>query len=81
MQPLHCDTELLNFLQQELALSTEEITLLLNHRESEYAPLPMLLWQYGLISLEKLNHLFDWLEHRVSHKGNQLVCRVLIEVW
>lgn len=54
--------QLIHFLQHELAISPAEIDLLLRHPEQEQAPLPMLLWQYGLITLQQLTQVFDWLE-------------------
>ncbi|MBW4518455.1 MAG: DUF2949 domain-containing protein [Scytolyngbya sp. HA4215-MV1] len=56
------NTRLIQFLQQELAVSSTEIAVLLRHPEQAHAPLPMLLWQYGLISLQQLIQIFDWLE-------------------
>lgn len=37
---------------------------LLKRRHQELAPnqLPIVLWQYGLVSLDELNRIFDWLE-------------------
>ena len=58
--------QLIHFLQHELAVSSEEIAVLLNHPEQDYAPLPMLLWQYGLVSLQQLTQIFDWLENRMD---------------
>jgi hypothetical protein len=34
----------------------------LRQRESAYDPLPMILWQYGLVTLEQLDQIYDWLE-------------------
>ncbi|MGL5063377.1 MAG: DUF2949 domain-containing protein [Microcoleus sp.] len=56
------NTQLIHFLQQEMAISTAEIDVLLRHPEHDRAPLPMLLWQYGLITLQQLTQIFDWLE-------------------
>jgi len=55
-------TQLINFLQKELALSAAAIAMALRHREQDPGPLPMILWQYGLVSLEQLEQIFDWLE-------------------
>jgi hypothetical protein len=66
MQRTHSNLELIHFLQHDLALSTSEIGMLLRRQETEQAPIPMLLWQYGLISLEQLGQVFDWLESRVQ---------------
>jgi hypothetical protein len=53
---------LIQFLQHDLAVSPAAIDLLQRHPEQAHAPLPMLLWQYGLITLPQLTQLFDWLE-------------------
>ena len=62
MERSFSDTELINFLQDELAISNSEIDIVLRHHELHKDPLPMLLWQYGLVSLEQLARIFDWLE-------------------
>jgi Protein of unknown function (DUF2949) len=59
------DTKLINFLQSEIELSTADITVVLRHPELKNAPFPMLLWQYGLIDIEQLGKIFDWLERQV----------------
>jgi hypothetical protein len=53
--------KLINFLHNELELSNADIAVALRHRELENGPLPMLLWQYGLVNLEQLERIFDWL--------------------
>ena len=50
------------FLQEELALSPSSIVLALRHSQQDPGPLPMILWQYGLVTLEQLDRIFDWLE-------------------
>ncbi len=55
------DIKLLNFLHNELELSNADIAVALRHPELENGPLPMLLWQYGLVDLEQLGKIFDWL--------------------
>ncbi|QLE47601.1 DUF2949 domain-containing protein [Nostoc sp. C057] len=55
------DIKLLNYLHNELELSNADIAVALRHRELENGPLPMLLWQYGLVDLEQLGKIFDWL--------------------
>ncbi|WP_066384407.1 MULTISPECIES: DUF2949 domain-containing protein [unclassified Anabaena] len=55
------DMELLDFLHTELALSDEDIGVALKHRQFDHGPLPMLLWQYGLVNLEQLEKILDWL--------------------
>lgn len=56
------NTQLIDFLQQELALSATSIAIALRHCEQDPGPLPMILWQYGLVSIEQLEQIFDWLE-------------------
>ncbi|MCM0591723.1 MAG: DUF2949 domain-containing protein [Gloeotrichia echinulata IR180] len=57
--------ELLNFLQNELKLSTADISVALRHRELKNGPLPMLLWQYGLVDLQQLEQILDWLDEQI----------------
>ncbi|MBW4420109.1 MAG: DUF2949 domain-containing protein [Myxacorys californica WJT36-NPBG1] len=52
----------IGFLQDELSLSTASISLALRYREQNPGPLPMILWQYGLITLEQLDRIYNWLE-------------------
>lgn len=54
--------QLINFLQSELAVSTDSIALA--RKTGEEAPnlLLIVLWQYGLLTLEQLEQVFDWLE-------------------
>jgi hypothetical protein len=61
MQP-SIKPHLIQFLQQELAVPTESIAMALRHPESSPHLLPMVLWQYGLITIEQLDRVFDWLE-------------------
>lgn len=53
---------LVNFLQEDLAIPTASIEIALRHPEQNPSLLPMILWQYGLITLEQLDLIFDWLE-------------------
>ncbi len=57
----HDHGQLIQFLQHDLALSDQAITIALKHPDREIAPLQMILWQYGLITIEQLNQIFDWL--------------------
>ena len=52
--------ELLDFLQQRLGLSGSALTLGLRQAELEQAPLPIVLWSFGLLSLDQLQQVFDW---------------------
>ncbi|MBD0269843.1 DUF2949 domain-containing protein [Pseudanabaena sp. FACHB-2040] len=55
-------TNLIRFLQEELSISTSSIEVALRHSEQDPGPLPMILWQYGLITLEELEQIYDWME-------------------
>jgi Protein of unknown function (DUF2949) len=56
------DKQFIEFLQRELSISTEEIGLALRHQELTITQMPILLWQYGLISIQQLERIFDWQE-------------------
>ncbi|AKG24829.1 hypothetical protein IJ00_25030 [Calothrix sp. 336/3] len=58
----HSDIKFIDFLQNELELSSGDIAVALRQRKSDAAPLPMLLWQYGLVNIEQLEKIFDWLD-------------------
>lgn len=62
MESDRSNTQLIDFLEKELALSAPSIAIALRHREQDPGPLPMILWQYGLVNLEQLEKIFDWLE-------------------
>ncbi|MEL6221334.1 MAG: DUF2949 domain-containing protein [Cyanobacteria bacterium J06627_8] len=52
---------LIQFLQDELMVPERAVQTALRHPEHS-TQLPVILWQYGLISLEQLSDIFDWLE-------------------
>ena len=52
--------DLLNFLQQRLGLSSNALNLGLRQAELEQAPLPIVLWSFGLLSLAQLQQVLDW---------------------
>lgn len=56
-------TRLIRFLQEDLAVSAAAISIALRHTEQDPGPLPMILWQYGLVTLEQLDCIYDWLEN------------------
>lgn len=60
------NTDFIHFLESELNLSTTDISVALRHPELENAPLPMLLWEYGLVNIEQLERIFDWLENQIN---------------
>ena len=51
---------LLQFLQRRLGLSPSALELGQRQAELEQAPLPIVLWSFGLLSLQQLEDVFDW---------------------
>ena len=52
--------ELQDFLLARLGLRSTALTLGLRQAELEQAPLPIVLWSFGLLSLEQLQQVLDW---------------------
>lgn len=52
---------LIDFLQEKLAISPTE-TALAQRQGEEQNLLHIILWQYGFLTLEQLEQVFDWLE-------------------
>jgi hypothetical protein len=55
-------SQFINFLTNDLQLSSQSVEMALRHQKDDPTLLPMVLWQYGLVNLEQLNQIFDWLE-------------------
>ena len=51
---------MLQFLQRRLGLSPSALELGQRQAELEQAPLPIVLWSFGLLSLQQLEDVFDW---------------------
>jgi hypothetical protein len=63
MKPPSQKARLIRFLQEELRIPAASIQVALRHHQEPLPNLlPMVLWQYGLVSLEQLDKIFDWLE-------------------
>jgi hypothetical protein len=54
-------TQFIHFLKHDLAISESSLSLALRQWEQSHAPMPMILWQYGLVTLEQLDRIYDWL--------------------
>jgi hypothetical protein len=54
--------KLIKFLHSELDISVEAIAIAQKYDAPQPNILPIILWQYGLLSLEQLDSVFDWLE-------------------
>lgn len=55
-------SKFIQFLEEDLAISSSSINMALRHSKQDAGPLPMVLWQYGLVTLDQLEKIFDWLE-------------------
>jgi len=55
-----------NFLKEELSLSNDSIDTVKRAIEDNSAPIPMVLWQYGLVTLEELDRIYDWLHSKTK---------------
>ena len=53
--------QLIHFLTTELEIPLSQVKLALRHIPETPNQLPMMLWHYGLINLEQLEQIFDWL--------------------
>jgi hypothetical protein len=53
---------LIGFLQDDLAIPSTSIDLAVRHHPDTLNIFPMMLWQYGLVTLQQLEQIFDWLE-------------------
>jgi hypothetical protein len=51
---------LVRFLRHELGLSESALALGIKQAEQEQAPLPVILWRFGLISLEQFDQVLTW---------------------
>lgn len=56
--------QFIQFLQHELAVPPDAIAVALKQADAEVSPLHMILWQYGLVSIEQLGRIFDWLSEQ-----------------
>lgn len=62
MPPNFNTPRFIQFLKQDLAVSDQEISVILRDPNLGNGPLSILLWQYGLINLDQLGQIFDWFE-------------------
>lgn len=59
-------TQFIKFLKEELALSSDSIEIVNRAIEVYPVPIPMILWQYGLVTLEELDCIYDWLHSKTK---------------
>ncbi|MFO7630303.1 MAG: DUF2949 domain-containing protein [Prochlorococcaceae cyanobacterium] len=53
---------LVRFLRHQIGLSENALALGVKQAQQEQAPLPVVLWRFGLISLEQLDQVLSWLD-------------------
>jgi hypothetical protein len=58
-------SELMAFLRHQLGLSEGALDLGLRQAALEQAPLPAVLWRYGLISLDQLDQVLSWQDNQL----------------
>ena len=54
--------QLIDFLNSELGISPEAISLAKKAEAPQPHTLPIILWQYGLINIKQLDIVLNWLE-------------------
>ncbi len=52
---------LLIFVKEEFSLNDQAISLAIKHSNLESAPFPIVLWNFGLITIEQYQVLLDWI--------------------
>ncbi|HIK36391.1 MAG: DUF2949 domain-containing protein [Geminocystis sp.] len=52
----------IQFLQEEINLSQDSIAMAQKTVEENLGLMPVVLWQYGLVNIEQLNKIYEWLE-------------------
>ncbi|BAQ62431.1 hypothetical protein GM3708_2837 [Geminocystis sp. NIES-3708] len=50
------------FLQEEINLPQDSIAIAQRSVNQNLGLMPMVLWQYGLVTIEQLDRIYDWLE-------------------
>jgi Protein of unknown function (DUF2949) len=53
----------IKFLKEELLLPNDCLVTLERSCLQDPGPIPMILWKYGLVTLQELDRIYDWLEH------------------
>jgi hypothetical protein len=71
--------EFSRFLHEEMAIKPEDLNLALHKRQRSSDPLPMLLWQYGFISLHQLQSILDWLDNSVISEQLSMISDQLFQ--
>lgn len=56
------DPRFLTYLQQNMGLSEAVLAIATRQQQPTTTELPIVLWNYGLITLEQVGQIFDWME-------------------
>jgi len=56
---------LVRYLRQQMGLGENALELGIKQAQMEQAPLPVVLWRFGLISLEQLDQVLAWQEQNL----------------
>lgn len=67
----HQQSQLVHFLQTDMEIPLEAIDLGLRRAEQTPNLLPVILWQYGLVTTAQLDQIFDWLENAPLSASSQ----------
>lgn len=59
---IEANRELIHFLQEDLGIPEESVDMAMRRASSSVGSVPMILWQYGLIDLNQLDQVFDWMD-------------------
>ena len=52
--------DLVNYLTQKIGLNIKALELGMRQADLEQAPLPIVLWSFGLLSLKQYLNVIDW---------------------
>ena len=63
MKP-HLEFQFIHFLEEELSVPHASILVALRHRTDDLSLLPIVLWKYGLVTLDEVSRMFDWLAEK-----------------
>jgi Protein of unknown function (DUF2949) len=56
------NSRLIHYLQQDLGITDAALALVSRQQQPSAIELPIVLWNHGLIDLEQLGFIFDWME-------------------
>ncbi len=64
-QPEH-SLKFQNFLEQKIGLTENALNLGIRQAQLEQAPLAIVLWSFGLLTLEQYQQVLDWQDHNLD---------------